>query len=156
MKQTSLKILCILLLINLFTIGNVWSHSVPMKASTFIVSPKNGAQVTSPFQVKFGIKHFKIAPAEENIHKAGHYHLLIDQKSPLSMDAPIPSDQKNLDFAQGETQALISLSPGKHTLQLVVGDEEHEPFEELISIPINITVLLSNKKLADGSHQKTE
>lgn len=144
-KTSSLKMLGIFLLTNLFIIGNSWSHSVPIKASTFIVSPKNGAQVSSPFQVKFAIKHFKIAPIGENIHKAGHYHLLIDQTGPLSLDAPIPSDQQHLDFAQGETEALISLPPGRHTLQLVVGDEEHEPFEELMSMPINIIVLPLNK-----------
>jgi len=121
--------------------GNAWSHSVSMKASTFIISPMSGAQVSSPFQVKFGIKHFKISPAGENIHKAGHYHLLIDQTAPLSMDVPIPSNQQHLDFEQGETEALISLPPGQHTLQLVVGDEEHEAFEELISKPIQITVI---------------
>ncbi len=145
MKQTSFKTLGIILFINLITIGNVWSHSVSMKASTFIISPNNDAQVSSPFLVKFGIKHFKIAPAGENIHKAGHYHLIIDQTSPLSMDAPIPSDQQHLDFEQGETEAMISLPPGKHILQLVVGDEEHEPFEELVSTPISITVISSGK-----------
>ena len=145
MKHISLKTLGTLMFINFFTMGNAWSHSVSMKASTFIVSPINDAQLSSPFKVKFGIKHFKIAPAGENIHKAGHYHLLIDQTEPLSMDAPIPSDQKHLDFEQGETEAIISLPPGKHTLQLVVGDEEHEPFQELVSTPISITVISSNK-----------
>ena len=145
MNHIFLKTLGSLMFINLFTMGNVWSHSVSMKASTFIISPMSGAQVSSPFQVKFGIKHFKISPAGENIHKAGHYHLLIDQTAPLSMDVPIPSNQQHLDFEQGETEALISLPPGQHTLQLVVGDEEHEAFEELISKPIQITVLPSKK-----------
>ncbi|RKZ97680.1 MAG: rod shape-determining protein RodA [Gammaproteobacteria bacterium] len=145
MKHIFLKTLGTLMFINLLTMCNVWSHSVSMKASTFIVSPMNGAQVRSPFQIKFGIKHFKIAPAGEYIHKAGHYHLLIDQTEPLSMDARMPSDQQHLDFKQGETEAMISLPPGKHTLQLVVGDEEHEPFEELVSPPISITVISSVK-----------
>ena len=145
MKHIYLKTLVALMFINLITMGNSWSHSVSMKASTFFVSPINGAQVSSPFQVKFGIKHFKIAPAGENIHKAGHYHLLIDQTAPLSMDVPIPSDQQHIDFKHGETEALISLPPGQHTLQLVVGDEEHEAFEELISKPIQITVIPSKK-----------
>lgn len=145
MKHISIKTLATLMLINFYTMGNVWSHNVSMKASTFIISPINGAQVSSPFQVKFGIKHFKIAPAGENIHKAGHYHLLIDQTGPLSMDEPIPSDQKHFDFKQGETEAMISLPPGKHTLQLVVGDEEHEPFKELVSTPVSITVIPPGK-----------
>ena len=144
MKHTSFKILTALLLIIVFTMNNAWSHSVSMKASTYIISPPNDAQVTSPFVVKFGIKHFKIAPAGENIHKAGHYHLLIDQTDELSMDDPIPSDKNHLDFEQGETEVLLTLPPGRHTLQLVIGDEEHEPFEELISSPIIINVMSSN------------
>jgi hypothetical protein len=129
------------LYILMFLISNAaWSHGVPVKASTFIITPKDGAQITSPFMVKFGIKHFAIAPAGENIHKAGHYHLLIDQTEPVSFDKPIPSDQQHIDFEQGETETLLSLPAGKHVLQLVVGDEEHEAFEELISTPITITV----------------
>jgi len=145
MQHFSLKTLSALLFINFFITSNALSHSVSMKASTFFISPINGAQVNSPFRVKFAIKHFKIAPIGENIHKAGHYHLLIDQTDALSMDKPIPSEQHHLDFEQGETEALISLPPGQHTLQLVVGDEEHEAFEELISKPIQITVLPSKK-----------
>ncbi len=120
--------------------SNSWSHGVSMKASTFIISPGNNSSVSSPFLVKFGIKHFLIAPAGENIHKAGHYHLLIDKTEQLSMDEAIPADKHHVHFDQGETQILLSLQPGKHTLQLVVADEEHEPFEQLISAPITIQV----------------
>ncbi len=145
MKYFFFKTLTMLLLINVWSMSIAWSHSVSMKASTFIISPQDGTQLSSPFLVKFGIKHFNIAPAGENIHKAGHYHLLIDQTEPLSMEHPIPSDKTHLDFDQGETEVSLTLSPGKHTLQLVVGDEEHEPFEELISSPITINVLSPNK-----------
>lgn len=145
MKFSFFKKLTILLLINIGFMSNTWSHSVSKKASAFIISPQDGTQLTSPFLVKFGIKHFNIAPAGENIHKAGHYHLLIDQAEPLSMEQPIPSDRTHLDFDQGETEVSLTLSPGKHTLQLVVGDEEHEPFEELISSQITINVLSPNK-----------
>ena len=124
MKYTVLKALSALLLINVFTMNNVWSHNVSTKASAFIISPQDDTQLTSPFLVRFGIKHFKITPAGENIHKAGHYHLLIDQTGQLAMDKPIPSDNNHLDFRLGETEVLLTLPPGKHTLQLVVGDEE--------------------------------
>lgn len=149
MKYITLKALATLIFINFLIMGNAWSHSVSMQASTFIISPINGARVSLPFQVKFGIKHFKIAPAGENIHKAGHYHLLIDQTGPLSMDTPIPSDQQHLDFEQGETEVMISLPPGKHILRLVVGDEEHVPFEELVSPPVTITVISTEKNQAE-------
>ncbi|MCW8928820.1 MAG: DUF4399 domain-containing protein [Gammaproteobacteria bacterium] len=133
--------LILLVITSIISINTSWSHGVSNTASTFIASPQNGAKVTNPITVKFGIKHFKIAPAGENIHKAGHYHLLIDLKSELSMDKPIPSDINHRHFDKGESETTISLNPGTHSLQLVVGDEEHEPFEELISEKIMIEVI---------------
>ena len=154
MKYTTLKTLTVVLLINVFIFNNAWSHNVSTKASAFIISPQDHSQLNSPFLVRFGIKHFKITPAGENIHKAGHYHLLIDQTGQLSMDKPIPSDNNHLDFRLGETQVLLTLPPGKHTLQLVVGDEQHEPFEELVSSPITIHVL-SNTTLKNNAFTNT-
>ena len=136
-----MKNLMLLVFITIVSISTSWSHGVDNKASIFIVSPQNEARVISPVNVKFGIKNFKIAPAGENIHKAGHYHLLIDLDSELSMDEPIPNDEKHQHFDNGETEVLLSLHPGKHTLQLVVADEEHEPFEQLISKKIMIEVI---------------
>jgi hypothetical protein len=121
--------------------NTVWSHGVSHQASSTILSPQNGTRVSNPFLVKFGIKNFMVAPAGKNIHKAGHFHLLIDLDSELSMDDPIPYNQHHRHFDNGETEVLISLSPGKHTLQLVVGDEEHEPFEQLVSEKITIEVI---------------
>jgi len=118
----------------------VIAHEVPKKAKAFFISPPDGATVTNPITLKFGINGYLIAPAGENIHKAGHYHVLIDLQHDLSMDEPIPRDKQHLHFDQGETQTTINLSPGQHTLQLVVGDEEHEPFEELMSKKIKIFV----------------
>ena len=57
------------------------------------------------------------------------------------MDEPIPNDEKHQHFDNGETEVLLSLHPGKHALQLVVGDEEHEPFEQLISKKVIIEVI---------------
>lgn len=134
-KSLTLLFTCILMM------ADAWSHKVPKQASAFIISPQDGAQVSSPFKVQFGIQHFAIAPAGENIHKAGHYHLLIDLDTPLSMDEAIPYTKNHRHFDQGETQVILTLPAGQHTLQLVVGDEEHEPFERLVSPKITIEVI---------------
>jgi len=123
-----------------FVIPFAHSHEVSKKAKVFIKSPQNGANVTSPVTIEFGIKGYLIAPVGENIHKAGHYHLLIDLQNDLDLDEPIPRDAQHLHFDKGETQTVLALSPGQHTLQLVLGDEEHEPFEELISEQVVIHV----------------
>jgi len=128
------------LLLLFLLLNQVYSHSVPDKAKAFIITPIDGARVSSPVIIKFGIEGFLIAPVGENIHKAGHYHLLIDLEKALPLDELIPMDDQHLHFNQGETEVVLHLSPGKHTLQLVVGDEEHEPFEELLSKQVTIYV----------------
>ncbi|MBF0266415.1 MAG: DUF4399 domain-containing protein [Gammaproteobacteria bacterium] len=137
-KLNSTIILSVFLSVLLIT--KLWAHGVPHSAKAFIITPKNNERVSSPVTIKFGIKDFLIAPAGVNKHKAGHYHLLIDLQKPIDLDKPIPRDKHHLHFDQGETEATIKLAPGKHTLQLIVADEEHEPFEQLISKPINIDV----------------
>ena len=60
---------------------------------------------------------------------------------------PIPFAQNVLHFGGGQTQADLTLSPGKYTLQLVLGDYEHKPvkFQEdnnpVVSDIINIEIL---------------
>jgi hypothetical protein len=119
---------------------NVLAHGVSEGASAFIISPKDKAIVTSPVTIKFGVTGILIAPAGINKHKAGHFHLLLDIDKALDLDEPIPISTHYLHFNHGELETTLELSPGKHSLQIVVGDEEHEPFEELLSKKIIIHV----------------
>lgn len=141
--KTIKTILLAIIFSHFFFISNVWSHgmTIPMNASAAIMSPQDGSTLSSPFLVKFGIKNFMIAPAGENIDKAGHFHLLINQDSPLSANQLIPSDKHHLDFDQGAHEVLLTLPPGKHSLQLVVGDQSHEALLPLISKKIEITIV---------------
>ena len=120
------------------------AHSPPEGAKIYFIGLVDGAVVTSPFKVKFGIQGFGITPAGttgKRRHTAGHHHLLIDVEALPDMDAPIPRDTGHIHFDQGETETLIHLPPGKHTLQLLLGDEQHEPQDPpLISEKITITV----------------
>ena len=120
--------------------NNVQAHRVNENASAFIISPKNNAIVANPVKVKFGVKGILIAAAGINKHKAGHFHLVIDIKKPIDLDQSIPRSAQYLHFDQGELETTLHLSPGKHSLQLVIGDEEHEPFEDLISEKIIIHI----------------
>ncbi len=117
-----------------------FAHGVPMNASTYIISPSDGQTVSSPVTVKFGIRNFKISPTGEDIYEAGHFHLIIDSPAALSLDEPIPYDKNHLHFDSAEKAVLLTLDPGKHTLQLIVGDEEHEPYDQLVSKIITINV----------------
>ena len=120
------------------------AHSPPKGARVFFVGLQDGEVVESPFKVKFGIEGFGITPAGttgKRRHTAGHHHLLIDVERLPDMDEAIPRDARHIHFDQGETEALLELPPGVHTLQLLLGDEEHEPQDPpLISDKITIRV----------------
>lgn len=133
------------ILLSLFLISTLaMAHSPPPNARVFFIGIEDGAVVKSPFRVKFGIEGFGITPAGTTgkiRHTAGHHHLLIDVDRLPDMDAPIPRDARHLHFDKGETGTVLDLPPGTHTLQLLLGDEEHEPQDPpLISKKITVKV----------------
>jgi len=123
---------------------SVSAHTPPSHAKVYFENIKDGDVVESPFIVEFGIKGFGITPAGTTgkiRHKAGHHHLLINVDQLPDLDSAIPRDEKHLHFDQGEAQTTLKLPKGKHTLQLLLGDEQHEPQDPpLISEKITITV----------------
>ena len=110
-------------------------------ASVYIISPQQGEVVTSPVTVKFGLQGMGVAPAGVEKAKTGHHHLLIDTTM-TSLDQPIGKDAQHRHFGGGQTQAQIELAPGKHTLQLVLGDHKHIPHNPpVVSEVVTITVV---------------
>src|SRR5215469_5973154 len=100
----------------------------PAGAKVYIINLKNGDTVTSPFKVQFGLTGMGVAPAGVEKPNTGHHHLIIDTTlSPDELKAPIASDAKHMHFGGGQTEAMITLPPGQHTLQLVLGDWSHIP-----------------------------
>jgi len=114
----------------------------PPGAAVYIINPKDGDTLTSPFKVQFGLTGMGIAPAGVEKPNTGHHHLLIDTKlTDEQLKAAIPSDDKHRHFGGGQTEAMITLPPGEHTLQLVLGDWSHVPHKPpVMSTPITITV----------------
>ncbi|MDR9750868.1 DUF4399 domain-containing protein [Pseudomonas sp. SZMC_28357] len=113
----------------------------PKGAEVFIVSPEDGATVPQTFTVKFGVKDIALAPAGDVTKNTGHHHLLIDVKELPAAGAPIPTDPHHMHFGKAQTQADIKLAPGKHTLQLELGDSGHMPFDPpIVSKKITVNV----------------
>ena len=114
----------------------------PAGAKVYIVSPKNGATVTSPVTVTFGIKGMTLAPAGSKDPNTGHHHLLIDTDPPADLSLPLPSiPDKVVHFGKAQTETTVTLPPGKHTLQLLLADGNHIPHNPpVISKKITITV----------------
>ena len=119
---------------------NYW----PKAARIFIISPKSGATVMSPVTIKFGHEGLDIAPAGDKTPNTGHFHLLIDQALPADLSVPLPVTDSILHYGKAQTEATLDatkLPPGKHTLQLVMGDASHIPHSPaLVSKKITITV----------------
>lgn len=100
----------------------------PAGAHAYIGYPNDGQVVPAnkPFRVWFGLRYMGVAPKGVKYPNTGHHHLLIDTDLP-PMDQEIPSDRNHLHFGAGETETMIQLPPGKHTLQLLMGDDMHIP-----------------------------
>lgn len=113
----------------------------PKGAEVFIVSPNDGATVPQEFTVKFGVKDIALAPAGDVTKNTGHHHLLIDVDKLPAAGAPIPNDANHMHFGKAQIQADIKLAPGKHTLQLELGDSGHMPFDPpIVSKKITVNV----------------
>ena len=101
----------------------------PHDAYVYIGWPLDGATVNGThIKVWFGTRNFGVAPAGVAVKNTGHHHLLIDAPLP-PLDQPIPNDRNHLHFGLGQTEAVIELPPGKHTLQLLMGDADHIPHD---------------------------
>ncbi len=122
-------------------IGTVHAQTAPSDAKAYIIWPHDDDRVKSPFWCRFGLRNMGIAPASVRSPNTGHHHLLVDVDEPLTPGQVIPSDKQHLHFGAGQTEAEIDLPPGRHTLQLVVGDAEHRIFDPPVaSKKIRITV----------------
>ncbi|RFU47948.1 DUF4399 domain-containing protein [Paraburkholderia sp. DHOC27] len=100
----------------------------PADAICYIGYPNDGQTLPAnkPFRVWFGLRNMGVAPKGVNFPNTGHHHLLIDTDLP-PLDKEIPSDRSHLHFGAGETETTLVLPPGKHTLQLLMGDYMHMP-----------------------------
>ncbi|MDZ7823115.1 MAG: DUF4399 domain-containing protein [Ahrensia sp.] len=144
---------------NLFTIATILGLTLtasayaqntpaPQGASVYFVNIENGAMVTSPFKVIFGLTGMGVAPAGTEKENTGHHHLFINRASlgqgPDGADElvnGIPADENHIHFGGGQTEKTIELPAGKHTLQMVLGDLNHVPHSPpIMSEVITITV----------------
>ena len=101
-------------------------------AEVYFVSPSDGDEVSSPVAIVFGLRGIGVAPAGINFPNTGHHHLLVDLDALPNLNESIPADENHIHFGKGQTQTLLALDPGEHTLQLLFGDWMHVPHTEPI------------------------
>ena len=113
----------------------------PPAAVVYFITPADGETVANPVTVRFGLKGMGVAPAEVEKANTGHHHLLIDVADLPPLDEPIPADDQHRHFGGGQTEITLDLPPGTHTLQLLLGDQNHIPHDPpVVSERITITV----------------
>lgn len=116
--------------------------SSPEGARVWFVSPGDGAALTSPFTVEFGLEGMELLPAGEIGEHTGHHHLLVNTPLPR-MDLPIITDDAHMHFGLAQTSVELTLEPGTYTLQLLLGDDLHIPHDPPVMSDV-ITVEVSD------------
>lgn len=115
----------------------------PDGARVFFITPADGATVTSPVEIEFGIEGMTVVRAGVDEEASGHHHLIVDAGLP-PLDMPVPADDNYIHFGDASTSTTLALAPGQHTLQLLLGDHLHIPHDPPVSSEtITITVLES-------------
>lgn len=117
-------------------------------ATVYFANLVDGATVSGPITVVFGLNGMGIAPAGVEVENTGHHHLLINRAAFGEMEGDtdateygIPADDNHKHFGKGQTETTLELEAGTHTLQLVLGDAFHVPHNPpVMSAPITIVV----------------
>jgi len=113
----------------------------PDGAEVYFISPKDGKTVSQTFTIRFGLKGMGIAPAGIDLPNTGHHHLVVDHDELPDLDVPLGASETLIHFGLGQTETELTLSPGKHTLQIVFADMIHLAHSPpVISKKITITV----------------
>jgi hypothetical protein len=113
----------------------------PPGAAVYFIGLKDGDTIGTKTTIHFGLKGMGVAPAGSDRANSGHHHLIIDAPTP-ALNAEIPNDFQHMHFGAGQTEAEITLTPGDHTLQLVLGDKNHIPHSPpVISDRIHVKVV---------------
>jgi len=126
----------------------------PPGAAVYFVDIKDGATLPTKPTIHFGLRNMGVAPAGLDKENSGHHHLIIDAPTP-TLDRPLPNDFNHLHFGAGQTEAEVSLTPGKHTLQLLLGDKDHIPHTPpVMSDRITVTVAETPQGVASSQGRR--
>jgi hypothetical protein len=113
----------------------------PSDAYLYIIWPNDGQVIRGAFWCRFGLRNMGIARAGDKTPNAGHHHLFVDVNEPIRPGDVIPSDKNHIHYGAGQSEARVELPPGRHTLQLVLGDADHKIFNPVVaSKKITVTV----------------
>lgn len=116
--------------------------------SVFFEAPTDGQTLSSPIEVKFGLKGMKLRPAMEDVLEktSGHHHILIDNpKGYIEEGQAVPADASHIHYGKGESSAMVELTPGVHTLTMQFADGAHISYGKKMATTITVTVKEAEK-----------
>lgn len=123
------------------TAADLPRSTAPADAKLYFITPKDGERIKGPVTVRFGLSNMGVAPAGMDKENTGHHHLLINLSALPALDHPLPATEQIKHFGGGQTETVLQLPPGRHTLQLLLGDKLHIPHQPaVLSDKITITV----------------
>jgi hypothetical protein len=105
----------------------------------FFRSPADGATVTSPVKLSFGVEGMELRPAGDLAPNTGHHHLIVADAG-IPAGTAVPADETHIHFGQGQTEAEVPLPPGTHRLTMQFADGNHVSYGEPMAATITITV----------------
>jgi hypothetical protein len=135
--------LALAIMLSTATFAGAGETPAPDGAKVYFIGLKDGDTVKSPLLLHFGLSGMGIAPAGTEAPATGHHHLYIDAEAPSgdALNEAIPADEHHVHYGKGQTEASVTLTPGKHTLQLVLGDWSHIPHKTPVTsdrITVNV------------------
>ena len=115
------------------------AHAAAAGQGVSIVEPADGATVSSPFKLRFGVQGLAVAPAGDVVANSGHHHLLINV-GPLAAGETVPFTEKHMHFGRGQTETEVTLPPGTYKLTAQFANGAHQSYGPALSQTITVTV----------------
>lgn len=141
MNRIAIALFSALLIAPVTVMAETMKSEAPANAGLYFVHPTDGETVGQTFKVVFGLRNMGVAPAGVEKAGTGHHHLLVNTDVPADLSQPLPATDQVRHFGGGQTETEITLPPGKHTLQLLLGDHNHIPHDPaVVSEKITVTV----------------
>jgi len=123
--------------------------SSPLRAAqpaTYFTNLKDGAEIETPFLLKFGLSRYGLSPIVKPVPGTGHHHLLVNRELPLDFKQPLPFNDQYIHFGKGQMETVLTFAPGTYTLRLLLADDKHIPYF-VYSKPLTITVTKKNENV---------
>ena len=115
------------------------SSMSPPAQSVAIIEPADGATVSSPFKVRFGVRGMAVAPAGEVLAASGHHHLLINLDA-VPAGESVPFTDRHMHFGKGQTETEVTLPPGSYKLTAQFANGAHQSYGKPMSQTIAVIV----------------